>query len=108
MHWTASACEAPGTLRLQDVYEEYERLRRGTGGGTYHAALAGANELRNRYSNVLPFDANRVRLQVALPARSSNALSTRPECQPHVVAHEGSVDFACMPYASSRSRRWEL
>jgi protein tyrosine phosphatase len=46
----------------QTVLTEYERLRRARVSGTYHAALSVGNERRNRYSNVLPFDANRVRL----------------------------------------------
>lgn len=43
--------------------KEYDRLRRARVVGTYHEAVSGGNERRNRYSNVLPFDGNRVRLQ---------------------------------------------
>ena len=46
------------------MYHEYERLRRARVGGSFTTALSAGAEGRNRYSNVLPFDANRVRLQV--------------------------------------------
>lgn len=52
------------TLTVQDVYHEYERLRRARVGGSFTTALSAGAEGRNRYSNVLPFDANRVRLRV--------------------------------------------
>ena len=48
------------------MLHEYERLRRARVGGSFTTALSAGAEGRNRYSNVLPFDANRVRLQVRL------------------------------------------
>ncbi len=65
---------------LQDVYEEYDRLRRGGAGGTFHAALLAANEARNRYSNVLPFDANRMRLQARSHAHLCALCEGHPAC----------------------------
>ncbi|KAK9918618.1 hypothetical protein WJX75_005399 [Coccomyxa subellipsoidea] len=45
------------------VYREFDRLRRGRLPGTCLVAQLPGNERRNRYTNVLPFDENRVRLR---------------------------------------------
>ena len=47
----------------QAVYREFDRLRRGRLPGTCLVAQLPGNERRNRYTNVLPFDENRVRLR---------------------------------------------
>lgn len=44
---------------MQTVVYEFERLRR-TDAASFHSAERVENEGKNRYSNVLPFDANRV------------------------------------------------
>ena len=97
---------------LQDVYEEYDRLRRGAAGGTFHVALGAANEARNRYSNVLPFDANRVRLQararlhaVCRPLRRSSLLT---DCMPMsvcLVCGKALMHDSCMRAATAAAQR---
>ena len=47
---------------MQAIYTEFERLRRMSVGGTVADARSDRNVRLNRYSNVLPYDANRVRL----------------------------------------------
>ena len=53
------------TFVVQAVYTEFDRLRRTKPQGPLTAAHAADNDKRNRYSNVMPFDANRVRLQAS-------------------------------------------
>lgn len=68
---------------LQAILVEFDRLRRQSVGGPALAARQGENVRLNRYCNVVPYDANRVRL--GGPARdyiNASLLESPPEEQP--------------------------
>ena len=68
---------------MQAVYTEFERLRRMSVGGTVADARSDRNVRLNRYSNVLPYDANRVRLaNTAKDYINASLLESPPGEQP--------------------------
>ncbi|XP_036390945.1 tyrosine-protein phosphatase non-receptor type 9 [Megalops cyprinoides] len=52
-----------GRVQRAGIHEEYEEIRKETPPGTFHSALAAANQERNRYGDVLCLDQTRVRLK---------------------------------------------
>ena len=68
---------------MQAIYTEFERLRRMSVGGTVADARSDRNARLNRYSNVLPYDANRVRLaNAAKDYINASLLESPPGEQP--------------------------
>ena len=68
---------------MQAIYTEFERLRRMSVGGTVVDARSDRNARLNRYSNVLPYDANRVRLtNTAKDYINASLLESPPGEQP--------------------------
>ena len=68
---------------MQAIYTEFERLRRMSVGGTVVDARSDRNARLNRYSNVLPYDANRVRLtNTAKDYINASLLESPPREQP--------------------------
>ena len=70
-------------MALQAILLEFDRLRRMSLGGSMSDARSERNARLNRYCNVLPYDANRVRLQSgSTDYINASLLASPPEEQP--------------------------
>ncbi len=71
------------TMTAQAVLTEFDRLRRMSLGGSVSDARSGANVRLNRYTNVVPYNSNRVRLQHgSTDYINASMLESPPEEQP--------------------------
>ncbi|CAK0785693.1 hypothetical protein CVIRNUC_008904 [Coccomyxa viridis] len=86
------------------IYTEFERLRRMSVGGTVVDARSDRNARLNRYSNVLPYDTNRVRLtNTAKDYINASLLESPPGEQPkwRYIATQG-------PKESTTGDFWQM
>jgi len=71
------------TMTAQAVLTEFDRLRRMSLGGSVSDARSAANMRLNRYTNVVPYNSNRVRLQHgSTDYINASMLESPPEEQP--------------------------
>ena len=90
------------------LWTEFDRLRRMSVGGSVSDARSDANVRLNRYCNVLPYNANRVRLAGG-PSDYINAslLESPPEEQPpwrYIATQVGYLSAVCCLCTSSMIR----
>ena len=99
---------------MQAIYTEFERLRRMSVGGTVADARSNRNARLNRYSNVLPYDANRVRLaNTAKDYINASLLESPPGEQPKWRYIATQVGLVCsmlnslgLHYSGQCNWRW--